>query len=341
MKKYGILLWTAFLPGFFCSACSNAVEAAESVRQIFGVTAEAPVFLRCKAVSPREITFAFSLPVKVLSLRFEPPVPVESVTDGALVQVKVNEELGAGERISTDILVQDTHQNTLNVLVPFRAWNDRLPAFVITEIRTEYAKPKVEFVEIKTLSPGNLGALRLFIASNGLENPVFEFPPVEVKAGEYIVIHLRSIEEGLVNETGSNLNASKGTEAFPDARDFWIPDAKKLLRKTDAVFFMDQNDKTLDAVVLSEDPDSWGAKQDVAKAAEFLSAQGAWQSASRNALAPRDAVPSKNATATRSICRDERASDNNRASNWYITASSGATPGKPNTQKRYTPKSAK
>ncbi|MDR0524854.1 MAG: hypothetical protein LBG90_03180 [Spirochaetaceae bacterium] len=336
MKKYGIILWTVLI----CSSCSNSSEAAEAIHSVFGVAAEAPVFLNCKAVSSQEITFAFSLPVKVLSLRFDPPVPVESVTEGSLVQVKVNEGLDAGERITSDILVEDTHQNTLNVLVPFRTWNDRVPSFVITEIRTEYSKPKVEFIEIKTLSPGNLGALRLFIASNGLETPVFEFPPAEVRAGEYIVIHLRSIEEGLVNETGSNLAASKGTEALTDARDFWIPNSKKLLRKTDAVFFMDQSDKILDAVVLSENPDSWGSKPDVAEAAAMLANQGAWQSLGRSVINPGDAVPSKNATATRSICRDERVSDSNRATNWYITVASGATPGKPNNQKRYTPKNA-
>ncbi|MDR2535784.1 MAG: hypothetical protein LBD29_07105, partial [Treponema sp.] len=213
MKNY-IMLWSALFSGLLNAACSAAGESAAALQQVFGVTAEAPVFLNCKAVSEKEIDFEFSVPVTVLSLRFDPPMPVESINEGALVQVNVNQDLRCGERVTTDIVVEDTRKNTLNVLVPFRTRNDRLPAFVITELRTEYSKPKAEFIEIKTLSAGNLGALRLFIASNGLTIPVFEFPPAEVRAGEYIVIHLRSIEEGLVNETGAYLGASKGTEAL-------------------------------------------------------------------------------------------------------------------------------
>jgi hypothetical protein len=102
---------------------------------------------------------------------------------------------------------------------------------------------------------------------------------------------------------------------------------------------MDQDDKVLDAVVLSENQDAWGTKPDVAKAVELLAKQGAWLPAKGSGgVAPGDAVSSKAATVTRSICRDERVSDSNRAANWYITAASSATPGKPNNPKRYTPK---
>ncbi|MDR2535509.1 MAG: hypothetical protein LBD29_05685 [Treponema sp.] len=339
MKKYGIILGSVLLPGLLYSGCSNSSESAAAIQQIFGVASEAPVFLNCKALSSKEIIFEFSLPVQVRSVHFEPPLNVDSIVEGMMVQVDLKQELPVGERFTTDILVEDARHNTLNVLVPFRARNDRLPSFIITELRTEYSKPRAEFVEIKTLSAGNLGALRLFIASNGLETPVFEFPPVEVRAGEYIVVHLRSLEEGLVNETGSNLGISKGTDAS-DARDFWVPDSKKWLRKTDAVFFMDQDDKILDAVVLSENQDSWGTKQGVVKAVELLAKQGAWLPVSRNSssINPEDAVSSKATTPTRSICRDERVSDSNRAANWYITVGSGASPGKPNNPKRYVPK---
>ncbi|MDR2485778.1 MAG: hypothetical protein LBD55_10330 [Treponema sp.] len=338
MKKYYVIALSVLLPGLLYSACSNSAESA--IQQVLGISAEAPVFLECKAISATEINFRFSLPVKVLSLNFDPPLAVESITEGDMVQVQLNREVNAGERITTDILVEDTHKNTLNVLVPFKARNDRLPSFMITELRTEYSKPKTEFVEIKTLTAGNLGALRLFIASNGIDIPVFEFPPVEVRAGEYIVIHLRSLETEIINETGGNLNASKGTEAFSESRDFWVPDAKKWLRKTDAVFFMDQDDKVLDAVVLSETPDSWESKQEVAKAVELLAKQGAWSASGKNngSPGPADAVATKAATVTRTVCRDERITDNNRSANWYITGTSGATPGKPNNSKRYVPK---
>ncbi|MDR0628039.1 MAG: hypothetical protein LBG24_00030 [Treponema sp.] len=314
-----------------CNGCSCSSESA--IQQVLGISAEAPVFLGCKAVSAQEIAFQFSLPVRVVSLHFDPPLEVTAVTEGVQVAVMVNQTLQGGEAVTVNMLVEDSRRNTLNLLVPFRTKNDRLPSCMITELRTEYAKPKVEFVELKTLSPGNLGALRLFIASNG-DKPVFEFPPVEVDAGEYLVIHLRSLEEGVLNETGTDRGASQGTEAFPESRDFWVPDTKEKLRKTDAVFLMDQDDRILDGVVLSENSDasSW-AKAELAEAANLVNRQGAWLPSPD----PPHAVPSKGTTVTRSISRNETAPDRNSAEDWYITTTSGVTPGKANTLKRYVP----
>jgi hypothetical protein len=329
MKHYGYTIWSIAGVSLLI-ACSCSTESA--IQQVLGISAEAPVFLGYQAVSAQEIAFEFSLPVRVVSLDFDPPLEVTSLVDGAQVEVTVHHELQGGEQVIANILVEDERRNTLNVLVPFRTKNDRLPGFMITELRTEYAKPKAEFVELKTLSSGNLGALRLFIASNG-DTPVFTFPPVEVSAGEYLVIHLRSLEEGILNETGGNRGASLGTEAFPESRDFWVPGAKKLLRKTDAVFLMDQDDRILDGVLLSETPDSSWAKEELAAATQLLGSQGGWLPSTN----PEDAVPSKAATVTRSISRNETAQDNNRSDDWYITATSGATPGKPNNPKRYAP----
>ncbi|MHB9293429.1 hypothetical protein Holit_02551 [Hollandina sp. SP2] len=329
MNTYGYILG-AVGALVLCNGCSCSSESA--IQQVLGISAEAPVFLGCKAVSAQKISFQFSLPVTVVSLHFDPPLEVTAVTEGAQVEVMVNQDLQGGAAVTVNMLVEDNQRNTLNLLVPFRTKNDQLPSFMITELRTEYAKPKVEFVELKTLSPGNLGALRLFIASNG-DKPVFEFPPVAVGAGEYLVIHLRNLEEGTLNETGTDRSASPGTEAFPESRDFWVPDTKEKFRKTDVVFFMDQDDQILDGVVLSENSDTSWVKEELAEAARLVNRQGAWFPSPD----PHDAVLSKGTTVTRSISRNETAPDRNSAEDWYITATSGVTPGKANTLKRYVP----
>jgi hypothetical protein len=300
-----------------------------------------PVFIGCKAVSDREIAFQFSLPVTVSSLNFDPPQEIGKISDGDIVTVMLQNTLIGGERIMADILVEDQGGNTLNVLVPFRTRNENIPSFVITEVRTEYSKPKVEFVELKMLSAGNLGALRMFIAGNSLDTPFFEFPSAEVEAGEYVVVHLRTLDPASANETGGNLAATpytKDNEAQPEARDFWIPEAKKhLTKKAGAVFFSDQDDRIIDAVLYSEfTTDSWWQDEKMAKAAELLGNAGAWSPA--GIPGPADAVQSRDTTATRSICRDETIPDSDSAADWYITAASCSTPGKPNSTKRYVPK---
>jgi hypothetical protein len=325
-----LLAVPAALTLLFCFVCS--CSTGEAAGRVLGVSAEAPVFLGSKAVSAGKIAFQFSLPVRVVSLTLSPDVEVASVEEGTMVTVHLAEERPGGERLTVDLLVEDDEGNTLNVLVPLRTRNDRIPPLLLTELRTEYSKPKAEFVEFKTLGAGNLGALRLFIAGNYKQPLVYEFSPVEVREGEYILIHLRTLEEGAADETGSDLNLSGGTDAVAEARDFWIPGSEKLLHKTDAVFFLDQDDEVLDGIMLSENPDPWWNKDYLASAADFLFKKGAWASPEGDIPGPADAVissPIKTAM-TRSVSRDESGEDTNRAADWFITATSGITPGKPN-----------
>jgi hypothetical protein len=340
-NKLWIQFWTIVLPALISSACSCSTESA--LQQVLGISAESPVFIGCKAVSDREIAFQFSMPVTVSTLNFEPPQEINKIGNGNNVIVLLQNSLIEGERVMADILVEDQNGNTLNVLVPFRARNENIPSFVITEVRTEYSKPKVEFVELKMLTPGNLGAMRMFIAGNSLDTPFFEFPPAVVKAGEYVVVHLRTLDSDVVNETGDDLAAApytKDNEAQPEARDFWIPESKKhLAKKAGAVFFTDQDDHIIDAILFCDSTtDSWWQDEKTALAAELLGNNGAWTAMDNGIPSPADAVLSRDTTATRSICRDETLPDNNSAANWYIAATSCSSPGKPNSTKRYVPK---
>ncbi|MDR0553295.1 MAG: hypothetical protein LBG76_00645 [Treponema sp.] len=338
MKKIHRTLWSLALWIPVLSACACSTESA--IQRILGGSSEAPVFLACKAVSATEITFQFSQPVHVSALFFDPPLEVASVNEGAVVEVSLKNPPDGGERVTADILVEDQEGNTLNVLVPFRTRNDNLPALCITEIRADYSKPKVEFVEFRTLEAGNLGALRIFTALGSLDVPLFEFPPVNVQAGEYIVLHLRNLYEG-IDETGDDLAANpytKENEALTDARDFWVPGTQKHLRKTDAVFLMDQDDAIVDALIFSENPDAWWKDEKLIRAAELLGRQKAWISPGESVPSPADAASSHNVTATRTLCRDEAVPDTNSPADWYITASSCASPGKANNTRRYTPK---
>ncbi|GHV84796.1 hypothetical protein AGMMS50230_04040 [Spirochaetia bacterium] len=306
-----LTLWTV--------SCST--EAA--LQRLLGTDAAAPVFYGYKTQADGEVSFQFSRPVEVSSVYFDPPLEAEVSGQGETVTVRFNSSLPGGSRVTADLLVEDENRNTLNVLVNFRTRNSRMPAMVINEIRTEYSKPKAEFVELRVLAAGNLGALRLFAAYDKTE-PIFEFPPVEVKAGDYIVVHTRSIEEGIVDETGS-VNASKGTDAS-SARDFWLPGTLKL-HSTNAVYLMDQDDRIIDGITLVNSKYKW--KDSVAAAADEMARQGAWVGTGAD-----NAVNSDGTTSTRTICRTA-GKDTNSAADWYITVSSGVTPGTVNNTGRY------
>ncbi|MCL2878611.1 MAG: hypothetical protein FWF29_00065 [Treponema sp.] len=333
-KKYLYLTLVGLIP-LVCSVCS--CSTGEAAAHILGTSSQAPVFLACKAVSGTEIDFEFSQPVRIISLNFTPPVDIESIEDGNVVRVNITDSLAPGEKLTADLLATDEKGNTINVLAPLRTRNNRIPKLLINELRTEYSKPKAEFIEFKILEAGNLAAVRVFIAGNNTTPLVYEFSSVEVSAGEYILLHLRTMEDACCDEYGASKDASGGTDAVAGVRDFWVPGTVKLLRKTDAVYVLDQDDNVINAVMLSETQDNWWNKDYLAAAANFLYENNAWKSSDGRVPGPKDAVNSANikTAMTRSISRDETVPNTDTAADWYISATSGITPGKPNNPARF------
>jgi hypothetical protein len=208
------------------------------------------------------------------------------------------------------------------------------PVLVINELRTLYSGTQFrsEFIEFKANAPVNLDGMQVFISSNTKNPMVYEFLPVEIKKGEYFVLHLRTVGEGCVDEYGDDLAESGGWDSSPETRDFWIPGNTKLLRSTDAVYIQDKNGKLIDAVMLNENSDSWGTRGYLTDTAGFLFNHGVWKSIDGGFPGPMDAVNTSGigTALTRSISRDETAEYTGTAADWYITITRGVTPGKQN-----------
>ena len=310
------------------------------IQQVLGFSTQPPVFIDCRPVSPTELVFRFSHPVTVSSLNFDLGYEAVVVEEGTEVRVAFSRVPEEGRRITADIIVEDSGRNTLNVIVPFRARNERMPKIVFNELRLDYSNPRIEFIEFYVLEGGNLGAMRLFIAHQSMEIPFYEFPPAEVKTGDYIVLHLRTRDDSAVDETGDNLALSGGDGARNDARDLWIPGNRKLLHTPNGIWLMDQDDNILDALLLSQTPASDVSNRTFMAAAEFLGKRNAWLPVSGEAEAgwvptPSDAILSAGTTATRTLNRDESLPHAPRGSNWYVTVTSGQTPGTANNTRRY------
>jgi hypothetical protein len=319
--------------------------------EVLGLSSEPPVFTGWRAVSTEELCFSFSAPVSARIVRIDPPVETQAVSEGNDVRIFLAEPRGGGIPMTADILVEDMHGNTLNVIIPIRARNDRMPQMLINEIRTEYSNPKTEFVEFRALTAGDLGGIRLFFTGGPDGDPFYTFPPVHVNTGEYITLHLRTLDEESRDETGADLAAcpliqttgsvtpKKDNEANNQARDLWIPGATKhLSKKGAAVYLLDQDDRVLDAVMFSESASAWWQDAALAEAAQFLAEAGAWHGTEgENAAAgPADSVFSTGTTATRTLNRRAE-SDTNTAGDWYICVTSGATPGSLNNPNVYAP----
>jgi hypothetical protein len=301
-----------------------------------------PIFLYCKAVSEKEIVFGFSQSVTMGELRLstgpehEITLEHEEITgEGKTIKVSLKEDLKSGQVLTADFQAEDAYGNSINKQVLFSSTATRAPALLINELRTEYSgsstPKKAEFIEFKMLSDGNLGGLRVFSVVNNKITKIYEFDSVKVKEGEYVVLHLRTLEESCKNEFGEKLDVSGGSDSCPTARDLWVPESNKLLHKTDAVYVQDLNSWVLDAIMLSESPSAPWGKTCFIEAADLFFSQGAWKSPADTVCSPADAVNTSGikTSTSKSICRNEDAENTHTAADWYITTQ-GVTPGLPN-----------
>ena len=175
------------------------------------------------------------------------------------------------------------------------------------------------------------------------------FPAAEVDAGEYIVVHYRSLEEqrsGCIDETNDDLNASTAADSVDGARDFWIADANARLADSDVVLLRERSGgQLMDAVLFAEDVQSnWKNETLTAAAAEAV-ATGVWQGDGT----PATAAVSTGITLTRTLCRQNIPDidfavetglplPENNSGCWFIVKTSGCTPGAVNSIEMHEPK---
>jgi len=294
-----------------------------------------PEFVDFNLLSKKEIRFNFTTAVNSVFCAFTPHQEIEYIQDGKILNIYLKEDLELQTEFLINLDVKDDWENSLSVEVPLFV-NDWIPQIEINELRTEYSKDasRAEFVEFKVKSAGNLEGLRLYIMYNAKKPFVFDFPPVDVKPGEYITLHLRTLESSCINELGEDLSESEGTDSSSISRDFWVPGSTKLLHKTDIVYLQDANGRILDAVILNEEPDETWKKNfsHFAEIIEYLHDIGAWKSMDGNLPGPLDAVDTSTikSSATKSISRHEGKENTHTVKDWHITNTGGATPGLPN-----------
>jgi hypothetical protein len=205
----------------------------------------------------------------------------------------------------------------------------------INEIRTEFTGlvNHAEYIEFKVLKSGSMEGLYLYSVMNNAQDIfVYIFPEIDVEAGEYITLHLRTLEKNnSCDELRDDLTISGGTDSCPSARDLWVTGNNKLIDKTCIVYIQDINGKIMDAVFLNEKPSTtWTSNQGkFAEIAERLCNEGMWKSAGTKPT-PLDAFNTSTVgtSAFKSVSRYEGRENTHSAKDWYITGY--ITPGLPN-----------
>jgi len=190
-----------------------------------------------------------------------------------------------------------------------------------------------EYIEFKVIKGGGMDGLFFYSVMNNAQDIfVYIFPKITVEAGEYITLHLRTMEKNnCCDELDDDLTVSGGTDSCPSARDLWVTGSDKLIDKTCFIYIQDINGKIMDAVFLNEKPaGAWNNSQThFAEIAEKLCNEGMWKSAGTKP-APLDAVNTQavGTSPYKSVSRYEGRENTHSAKDWYITGY--ITPGLPN-----------
>jgi hypothetical protein len=213
-----------------------------------------------------------------------------------------------------------------------------LAVLQINELRTEFSNAvnNVEYIEFKVTKSGSMEGLYLYSVMNNAQDIfMYIFPEIDVEEGEYITLHLRTLDKkNSCDELRDDLTISGGYESCPTARDLWVTGNDKLLYKSGIVYIQDNKDRIMDAIIMDEKPGAtWNSYPAFyADLTERLFKEGMWKSPEGNKPKPKDSVNTSTigSSVYKSVSRYESRENTHSANDWYITVAGFFTPGLPN-----------
>ena len=305
-----------------------------------------PQLQSVRSEGPAEVSVTFDEEASLCQdARVSPPLALSAdadPNDSRRVTLRGERQV-PGQRYVLEAEARDLRGNTASFAAEFYGYNGRVPRLLINEITPRGSDSHPDTVEIKALTGGNLGGAVLFFGSPQSHDARLVFPPLEVKAGGFIVVHLKPAGDPAEVDESTDPAASGGKDASSTAWDLWMKDSQGLPGSNGALSLCDRvGGACLDAVLWSnrtsqsdEAYGGFGSEQMRARAEELAQA-GAWP-ATGTRISPEDAVNPEGSTATRSLCRSSASADTNTAADWHIVPTRKASPGADNTDEVYAP----
>ncbi len=272
------------------------------------------------------------------------PVSAPDTSEGGTrLYLESSKPCNPGEQYLLVGTVHDKYGNSLAFSLPCWGFNARIPTLLLSELLTEGTTTHPDIIELYVKKSGNLAGCAVFVGTPGTYTFRYIFPPCNVLAGEFILLHLKP--QGLPDEIDETMDiaASGGLDSSALARDFWCKqETGSLSGKNGAVsVFSNPSGYCIDAVIYSErtsESDAnyrgFGTASLLAMVKELFES-GCWLMP--DGIRPEAAAQSAGTTSTRTICRwsDER--DTNRNTDWHIVPTKGSTLGTVNKDDIYNP----
>lgn len=270
-------------------------------------------------------------------------VSAEVDGDGTTVLVSLDAQTVPGAPYAVSGTVADAAGNRSSFVLPFWGFNPNPAGLVINELLTEGSSTHPDAVEFAVVADGDCAGLTFYVGHPADRELRYVFPPLEAKAGDFVVLHLKP--QGLASELDERADkaASGGLDASAAAWDLWYREAGGALSGANGLLtlFMTPGGTLADAVAYSErfsdSDEKYGGFGTAAfrDRVAYAAAAGAW--ATSSPPKPEDCARSTGSTSTRTICRSSVSADADSAADWHVVPTKGATLGAPNSDEVYAP----
>ncbi|HAE22135.1 MAG TPA: hypothetical protein DCG47_07415 [Spirochaetaceae bacterium] len=308
-----------------------------------------PAVVDWRSSAARELRIAFDEAVRAELADFACAedvgiAAVQAGTDGRELVILLERDQEPGKAFSLSGLAFDLHGNATSFILPFWGHNPRPAGIAINELGSVASASHPDALEFYVKSAGNLAGLAFYVGLRGDYDHRYIFPPCEVAAGDFVVLHLRP--QGIESERDelSDKGSSGGLDATPDAWDFWyraggggLPDKNGALSLYDT-----PGGSIMDALLYSDrGADStanyggFGTASFQARATAIVEA-GAWLKAA-DRVSPGDCASSLGITSTRTLNRGSDSKDSDHKDDWHIVPTSGISLGRVNSDAVYNP----
>ena len=327
-----------------CLALLSACTPLPAEKKPAQGTAAPPVATEVSSSSPSLVTLKFDKEISADPSDFMivPEVGISAVEcHGQTVEVYPAQPLEAGEEYFIKGTVQDSKSNSTSFGMTFFGFNPDLPALLINEFTTNGSGKHPDTVELYVKKGGNAAGITLFGGTKTTFQDKFILPSFRVKAGDYVLIHLKP--QGIETEVDEKerKDVAKGYDSSDNAWDFWAQGGSGLSGNNGAItLYTNPYGELMDAVLYtnrtSESDESYrgfGSAKFMLQADEIAEA-GGWK-AEGDEPAPEDCVPSSDSTATRSICRSGKSADTDTKVDWHTVPTSKFSFGQENSDEIY------
>lgn len=259
----------------FTAAMPLSCRMSEEGVEIVTTETQAPEILSFYAMDNSNLVLICSQKVEIEKVQveaedgsyFEENTAHKYSIDSSQVKFTLKEPAKRGINYTLSGSLKDDGGNQLTFKLPFCGINESPARLLLSEVRSKHSVSngeikKAEYVEFYVLKGGNTCGLEVVSGSDGEDNK-YVFPDMEVATGEYIVVHYRTVKDGLcISETGSDFSLSTATDSS-DARDLWVENTDSRIGDNDVIILRDSGRNSIvDAVLFSaSEKEKWYYKE--------------------------------------------------------------------------------